>query len=84
MKISYEKIKKVGIVNYFSGYRYGCYKCGKSYKHQPTLSRHFKYECDGVRKFVCPICGKSYLQKYDAKKHIVRQHPSDIQRLCEI
>ena len=44
-------------------------KCDKAYKHKPNLYRHSKYECDGVPRFVCEICGKAYTQKVTLKQH---------------
>lgn len=49
--------------------KFKCGKCEKSYKHRPNLYRHSKYECDGVPKFICELCGKAYTQKVTLKQH---------------
>lgn len=54
--------------------KFKCMKCDKSYKHKPNLYRHSKYECDGVPRFVCEICGKAYTQKVTLKQHVDSLH----------
>ncbi|KAF7272330.1 hypothetical protein GWI33_014879 [Rhynchophorus ferrugineus] len=54
--------------------KFKCMKCDKSYKHKPNLYRHSKYECDGVPRFVCDICGKAYTQKVTLKQHVDSLH----------
>ena len=48
--------------------RFQCSKCGKSYSHQPSLSRHMQSH-RGV-KFVCQRCGEVFTRADSLKKHI--------------
>ncbi|XP_065162292.1 longitudinals lacking protein, isoforms A/B/D/L isoform X18 [Atheta coriaria] len=57
-----------------SARKYICKQCGKSYVHQPSLSRHYKYECNKFKSFECPICNYRAYQKGHVDKHIKFKH----------
>ncbi|KAL1129433.1 hypothetical protein AAG570_013959, partial [Ranatra chinensis] len=42
---------------------FGCKRCGRSYKHRSSLSKHERYECGGIKLFKCSFCHYSASQK---------------------
>lgn len=54
-----------------------CYKCVRSYGTKGALQRHIKYECQNVRLFPCPICGKTFKRSCHVKKHVKIVHYVD-------
>ncbi|KAG5875153.1 hypothetical protein JTB14_025586 [Gonioctena quinquepunctata] len=56
-----------------------CKHCGKMYKHDSSMYRHMKFECQGRdRKFNCTLCSASFKRK----DHLLR-HTKFIHRLPE-
>lgn len=55
--------------------QFKCNRCVKTYKYKSNLIRHQKYECDGIARFQCVICGKAYTQKATLRLHILTIHP---------
>lgn len=57
-----------------------CSVCGKIYKHQTSLTNHFRREhrsgrkCDNLRRFICDICNKSFKHKNSLEAHIMYGH----------
>uniref|UniRef100_A0A336MKR0 CSON002537 protein n=1 Tax=Culicoides sonorensis TaxID=179676 RepID=A0A336MKR0_CULSO len=52
--------------------RYGCPRanCAKTYKDASSLQRHIRYECGGMKKFRCIMCGKAFSQGSHLKRHL--------------
>ncbi|XP_030765792.1 zinc finger protein 708-like [Sitophilus oryzae] len=48
--------------------------CGKSYKQVHNLTRHKKYECGQIPKFVCNICGYAGFRNNVLKLHYMTKH----------
>lgn len=57
--------------------RFHCYKCVRSYGTKGALQRHIKYECQNVRLFPCPICGKTFKRSCHVKNHVKIVHYVD-------
>lgn len=57
-----------------------CSVCGKVYKHQTSLTNHFRREhCSGgklddPRRFICDICNKPFKYKNSLEAHIMYNH----------
>lgn len=49
--------------------RFECSKCGKRYKHSPSLYNHKRFECGVEPQFKCGIC--DYVAK---RKHALKMH----------
>ena len=55
--------------------QFQCNMCGRSYIHQPNLSRHKRYECINVEpQFFCNFCGRKFRQKQALSNHNIRCH----------
>lgn len=53
--------------------KFQCNMCGRSYVHQPNLSRHKRYECINVEpQFDCNFCGRKFRQKQALANHNIR------------
>uniref|UniRef100_A0A182SYM1 C2H2-type domain-containing protein n=1 Tax=Anopheles maculatus TaxID=74869 RepID=A0A182SYM1_9DIPT len=52
--------------------RYQCPRrdCDKNYKDASSLQRHIRYECGGMKKFRCVMCGKAFSQGSHLKRHL--------------
>ncbi|EDO64122.1 AGAP005245-PL [Anopheles gambiae str. PEST] len=52
--------------------RYECPRrdCDKNYKDASSLQRHIRYECGGMKKFRCVMCGKAFSQGSHLKRHL--------------
>ncbi|XP_062544949.1 longitudinals lacking protein, isoforms H/M/V isoform X14 [Armigeres subalbatus] len=52
--------------------RYQCPRrnCNKNYKDASSLQRHIRYECGGMKKFRCVMCGKAFSQGSHLKRHL--------------
>ena len=48
--------------------------CGRSYKLLSSLHRHTSLECGVPKKFLCPLCDKSYTRKESLKFHVTEKH----------
>ncbi|XP_052122621.1 longitudinals lacking protein, isoforms A/B/D/L-like isoform X2 [Frankliniella occidentalis] len=53
---------------------HNCPRCGKSYQHKGSLSRHLKVECGNLRSEMCSICLKSFLYKHHLDRHMKFVH----------
>lgn len=57
-----------------------CSVCGKVYKHQTSLTNHFRREhcsggkLDNPRRFICDICNKTFKYKNSLEAHIMYNH----------
>lgn len=64
----------------FTGVRYNCKKCTKSYKYATSLYNHVRYECGKDPGFFCNFCDYRAKRKHCLKDHIRGVHrldPSD-------
>lgn len=50
--------------------RFRCSKCGKAYRHKPTLRRHTMYECGKEPQFRCPYCPYQTKRNSNLLRHI--------------
>lgn len=52
-----------------------CYICNNTYEHKKTLLKHqrTKHDPDSVR-FQCTVCGRSFTQDWDRRRHESEQH----------
>ncbi|KAH1008471.1 hypothetical protein HUJ05_009024 [Dendroctonus ponderosae] len=50
--------------------RYGCVKCGSSYKNKKHLKSHMEYECGVERKFECDKCEKKFKHRKHLNRHV--------------
>lgn len=50
--------------------RFHCSKCGKAYRHKPTLRRHTVYECGKEPQFNCPYCPYQTKRNSNLLRHI--------------
>ena len=53
---------------------YSCAFCKKAFKQKSHLSRHTRIHTG--QKFVCPICGAGYTEKYGLRRHTIQDHPA--------
>lgn len=53
---------------------YICPKCGKKYKHQPSLCNHRRYECGVLPQFRCEICNRLFSRSHRLRMHIMVSH----------
>ncbi len=56
---------------------YKCAKCGKKCESENKLEMHMKYMCKSRmldQSFVCRLCKKSFLGKYDLARHVNAVH----------
>lgn len=61
---------------------YTCEKCGKAFKFNYKLERHFSaHSLD--RPFGCRICNKKFKSKHDAGAH-ERKHNKDKKEICDV
>ena len=44
-------------------------------KFEVNLTRHKKRIHEKLKRVVCHVCGKSYLEKHNLKKHVELAHP---------
>ncbi|KAH1002479.1 hypothetical protein HUJ04_008563 [Dendroctonus ponderosae] len=52
-----------------------CRTCGKGYKHDSSLYRHRRFECDmAARPFPCTICNKNFKRKDHLLRHSLFIH----------
>ncbi|KAG8259307.1 hypothetical protein J6590_014776 [Homalodisca vitripennis] len=58
------------------GKTFPCLKCGKVYKHHPSLCKHQRYECGKLPQFACPHCPYKAKQRVSIRKHLVLKHAS--------
>lgn len=72
------------MVLFFSGSKYTCNECKKSYKHQQSLCRHKAHECGKEPKFRCKIIGCNLRSKHKSnlKQHLLTHGipPSELHR----
>ncbi|XP_044736753.1 zinc finger protein 227-like [Chrysoperla carnea] len=54
--------------------RFFCKICGKNYKHESSLWRHEKLECQLEPQFQCSLCPYKSHQKSNLKNHLRRRH----------
>ena len=53
-------------------------------KFEVNLTRHKKRIHEKLKTEVCHVCGKSYLDKYNLKKHVELAHPDGEQKfVCD-
>uniref|UniRef100_A0A2H8TJA4 Longitudinals lacking protein, isoforms A/B/D/L n=1 Tax=Melanaphis sacchari TaxID=742174 RepID=A0A2H8TJA4_9HEMI len=53
---------------------YICPKCGKKYKHQPSLCNHRRYECGVLPQFRCRMCNRLFSRSHRLRTHIMISH----------
>lgn len=53
---------------------HNCPRCGKSYQHKGSLSRHLRVECGNRRSETCSVCLKSFLYKHHLERHMKFVH----------
>lgn len=53
---------------------HNCPRCGKSYQHKGSLSRHLRVECGNLRSEMCSVCLKSFLYKHHLDRHMKYVH----------
>lgn len=52
-----------------------CLKCGKTFCYKKNYDYHVdKNVCRKFKKFECEICGSSYKQMYNLRRHIMKLH----------
>lgn len=56
------------------GAPFSCAKCGKAYRHQPSLWKHRKYECGQTPRFACPLCPHRAKRKHHLVYHLQARH----------
>ncbi|XP_049861467.1 longitudinals lacking protein-like [Schistocerca gregaria] len=54
-----------------------CGECGKSYRHQKSLSRHKRLECGKQPSFFCPSCSYVTSQRSNLLRHIHSLHANN-------
>lgn len=62
------------------GDRFGCSKCGRTYRRKKTLGRHLRFDCDTVPRFSCNLCHKPFKHGYLVLKHMRQDHNMDIEK----
>ncbi|XP_017783488.1 PREDICTED: Krueppel-related zinc finger protein 1-like [Nicrophorus vespilloides] len=57
--------------------KFFCDRCGKGYKHKPSLYTHKRFECGIEPQFVCPNenCGKKFKIRANLRTHVYKLHP---------
>ena len=68
-KISKDRIKEL---------RRYCFQCDKTFATVGSCTRHFKMIHFKMKPLACYVCGHSFYQKSDLKKHLIRTHKEDI------
>lgn len=48
--------------------------CGRQYKWRYHLNNHLRYECGGMKNFICTICQKAFARKAHLKVHMLNIH----------
>ncbi|KAH1002473.1 hypothetical protein HUJ04_008558 [Dendroctonus ponderosae] len=69
------KVQVEVLLAVFSGNKFRCIKCGKSYKRKTNLNSHLRYECGVEPQFKCNQCGKAFHQKSNFRTHVKAVHP---------
>lgn len=60
-----------------------CTLCGRSFKRQDKLRRHYQEVHDGIREeHQCPACEKKFHRKYKLNRHISEVHRAGKPFLC--
>lgn len=49
-------------------------QCGKIYKNQPSLSRHFHHECGKEPQLTCSACPKKFKRRDHLQRHFKDRH----------
>lgn len=49
-------------------------QCGKSYKNQPSLSRHFHHECGKEPQLTCSACPRKFKRRDHLQRHFKDRH----------
>lgn len=65
----------------YSGVRYGCSRCKKTYMQKKTLGRHLRFDCGQTPSFTCQLCAKKFKHGYILLKHMRHTHEIHIQKL---
>lgn len=73
-KIPPKKMQKIRDSKAEAEQQYKCEKCARSYSQKKNLNRHKKYECGGIRMFVCQFCFNRFKYKDYLRRHIDRMH----------
>nr|CAH7762026.1 unnamed protein product [Callosobruchus chinensis] len=69
-------IKISGLVYFFTkDGRFGCVRCGSSYKRKAHFARHLKYECGVERQFACNYCNVRFRHKRHLTVHMTSKRP---------
>ncbi|XP_076754014.1 uncharacterized protein LOC143425135 isoform X28 [Xylocopa sonorina] len=58
----------------FTGTRFFCEACGKSYKWKESLFKHKRVECGKLPQFTCEVCGYRFMHKHHLLKHLSSVH----------
>ncbi|KAH1002484.1 hypothetical protein HUJ04_008568 [Dendroctonus ponderosae] len=54
--------------------KFNCVSCNKVYKHQTSLKKHVRYECNKKGQFQCSICRRCFTQKKSLQYHLLAIH----------
>ena len=49
---------------------YCCDQCGRTYRHQATMTRHQRYECGIAASYPCQLCGRKFKRRDVLKGHL--------------
>lgn len=61
-----------------------CDKCGKTYRNQSALEKHFESSHLNEKKFTCATCGKSFKKLTILKQHEETHNPIKIYVQCQV
>lgn len=56
-----------------------CARCGRAYKHLPSLRNHVNMECGIERKFACSFCDYRARHKHHLYGHLKSKHGALLQ-----
>lgn len=78
LMFDYKMMVLVPNVYFFSGDRFKCHNCGKSYKLKGCLRRHLQLECGKPPQFKCSLCHYRSKRRHDILKHLKIIHRNDV------
>lgn len=62
-----------------AGGSFVCARCGRAYKHLPSLRNHVNMECGIERKFACSFCDYRARHKHHLYGHLKSKHGALLQ-----